>query len=207
MDVPMELSRIVISEHTGHQLIFLREQGGERTFPIVIGVAEAYAIRRRLNKTAVLRPMTHDLLANTIKAMGGGLEKIVINDIRKLDPADPSQTFIATLFIRRDGKLIEVDSRPSDALALGVGLDTPIFVAGHVLEAVTTGHVGPEDPVKLLRRAQEELAEGIEEVKGRLADEEFVSDAPAEVLEEYRRRLKEMQAQYDAIERVLNKLK
>jgi len=207
MNVSMELSRIVISEHTGHQLVFLRERDGERSFPILIGVAEAYAIRRRLNKTPVLRPMTHDLLANTIEAMGGGLEKIVINDIRKLDPTESSQTFIATLFIRRDGELIEVDSRPSDALALGVGLGTPIFVAEHVLEAVTSGQLAPEEPVSLLRRAQEELREGIEEVKARLADEQFLSHAPAEVLEEYRHRLKEMQAQYDAIERVLKKLK
>src|ERR1035437_3990805 len=129
MDVLMELSRILITEMGDQQVIFLREKGGERTFPILIGTGEALAIDRRLKQIPTPRPMTHDLLANVIEAMGGTLEKIVIGDLHE-------HTFIATLFIRRDGEVIEVDSRPSDAIALGVAFETPIYVAQHVLEEI-----------------------------------------------------------------------
>jgi bifunctional DNase/RNase len=125
--VPMELSRILISETQDYQVIYLREIDGERTFPIVIGLYEAAAIERRLKNVPLKRPQTHELLADTITAMGGKLEKIVINDLR-------DHTFFAQLVIRLDGQEIAVDSRPSDAIALGIANMVPIFVAEHVLE-------------------------------------------------------------------------
>lgn len=147
MAIRMELSRILIRELNDYQLIELREVeteaadelsagGGEeegkpraRSFPIVIGLPEAQAIERRLKGVPIKRPQTHDLLANLITSLGGKLESITINDLS-------DQTFFATLDIRKDaGKLIHVDSRPSDAIALGVAQDVPIYVAEHVLEA------------------------------------------------------------------------
>ena len=127
MSVQMELSRIIISEMADRQIIELKEVDGERRFPIVIGSGEAYAIDRRLKGKPTQRPLTHDLLANTIEAMGGALERIEINNLQ-------AATFFASLHIRLNGKLIEVDSRPSDAIALGVATNVPIYVAEEVLD-------------------------------------------------------------------------
>jgi hypothetical protein len=127
MAVHMELSRILITETQDYQVIYLREVDGDRTFPIVIGLFEAAAIERRLKNIPIKRPQTHELLANTIEQLGGNLEQILINDLH-------DHTFFAQLIIRRDGEVIEVDSRPSDAIALGIANDVPIYVAEHVLE-------------------------------------------------------------------------
>ena len=199
MDVRMELSRILISELGDQQVIFLKEVGGERSFPIVIGIAEALAIRRRLNGEATPRPMTHDLLAGVIRAMGGSLEKIVINDIR-------DHTFIAALYIRRGDETIQVDSRPSDAIALGAAFNTPIFVAEHVLESVLNESPTAQERIEMLRQRLEELSRRIEELAARLEDKEFLAETPATDVQEHRRRLREMKAEFEAIDRVLKKL-
>ncbi|MBN2377931.1 MAG: bifunctional nuclease family protein [Sedimentisphaerales bacterium] len=130
MNIEMELSRIIIQETSDQQFIFLKEINGERSFPIVIGINEAIAIDRRLKGIPTPRPMTHDLLYRTITQLGGRLDRVIINDIR-------DHTFYAMLIIERDGKLLEIDSRPSDAIALGVVDNTPIFVAEHILDEVT----------------------------------------------------------------------
>ena len=129
MEVPMQLARIIISENDDQQIIILKEKDGNRNFPIVIGIAEAAAIDRRLKKRSTPRPPTHELLASVIEQMGGKVERVVINDLR-------DRTFFALLHIRQGEKVIQVDSRPSDAIALGVGHDVPIFVEEKVLEAV-----------------------------------------------------------------------
>ncbi len=129
MDVRMNLARIVIQDTSEQQIIFLRECDGDREFPIVIGDAEALAIDRRLKGYKKARPMTHDLLADTIERLGGELEKIVINDLK-------NHTFYAKLVLRANGEIVEIDSRPSDAIALGVASDAPIFVSEHVLREV-----------------------------------------------------------------------
>jgi bifunctional DNase/RNase len=129
MEVRMELARIVISDTSEQQIIVLRECDGPRQFPIVIGVTEAIAIDRRVKSIPTPRPLTHDLLANVISDLDGDLEKIVVHDLR-------DHTFYAKLVIRRDGKLVEVDSRPSDAIALGVASDTPLYVEESVLHQV-----------------------------------------------------------------------
>jgi uncharacterized protein len=127
MPVLMELSRIFIREMTDMQIIELSEVDGQRSFPIVIGLPEAFAIERRLKGIEIPRPQTHDLLASVIKNLGGTLKRIVITDL-----AD--KTFFANLIVEQDGREIEIDSRPSDAIALGVAEDVPIYVAEHVLE-------------------------------------------------------------------------
>ena len=124
--VLMELSRIFIREMTDMQIIELTEVDGDRTFPIVIGLPEAFAIERRLKGIEIPRPQTHDLLASTIKHLGGELKKIIISDLAE-------GTFFAKLIVDQDGQEIEIDSRPSDAIALGVAEDVPIYVAEHVL--------------------------------------------------------------------------
>jgi len=131
MLVRMNLARIVIvdTDEEKMSMIVLRESEGERAFPILIGIHEAYAIDRRTKGISVQRPLTHDLLERLIDRMDGQLEQIVINELR-------DSTFYAKLVIRRDGELIEVDSRPSDALALSAGTPIPIFVDDSVLKEV-----------------------------------------------------------------------
>ncbi len=125
MDVQAELSRIIINEMSDQQIIVLKECTGERSFPIVIGISEIFAIDRRLKGITPPRPMTHDLLDSVIKNLGARIEKIVINDLRH-------HTFFAKITLGMNGKKIEIDSRPSDAIALGVASNTPIYVSEHV---------------------------------------------------------------------------
>ena len=129
MAIQMELSRLFIREMTDMQIIELKERDGERTFPIVIGLPEAFAIERRLKGLEVPRPQTHDLLASVIGQLGGRLKCIHIHELYE-------GTFYAMLCIRQGEREIQVDSRPSDAIALGVATDVPIMVSENVLEQV-----------------------------------------------------------------------
>lgn len=134
MTVRMELSRIFIRELKDLQFIELQEVDGERSFPIAIGLPEAQAIERRLKGLEPPRPQTHDLLAATIEAMGGGLEHIVIHDLK-------DNTFFAKLIVKQNGQEIEIDCRPSDAIALGAATNVPILVEEKVLD-----QAGSEEP-------------------------------------------------------------
>jgi hypothetical protein len=127
MDVEVELSRIIINEASDQQIIVLKELQGERCFPIVIGIVEIFAIDRRLKGIKPPRPMTHDLLDSVIENLGARIDKIVINDLR-------NHTFYAQIHLTLDGRTVTIDSRPSDAIALGAGSNIPIYVAEHVLE-------------------------------------------------------------------------
>ncbi|MGO9599719.1 MAG: bifunctional nuclease family protein [Isosphaeraceae bacterium] len=129
MPVQMELMRIIINENSDQHIIFLKEVEGERMFPIVIGIFEASSIDRRVKNQATQRPLTHDLLANTIELLGGELQDIYINELRE-------HTYFAKLRIRHDAELVEVDSRPSDAIALAVTVDVPIYVAEDIIDEV-----------------------------------------------------------------------
>jgi len=197
----MELSRVVITEYGADQLIFLRETGGERSFPIVVGTHEALAIHRRLNGERTPRPMTHDLLANVIEALGGAVEQIVIEDLRMLNHQDVRQTFIATVHIRCGDRLVKVDSRPSDAIALGAAFGTPILVAQKVLDSVLNDSA--KDRVGMLREHMAMLGEKIAELDQRLHDKEFVSETPGSILKKAQIQLEQMKAEYDAIDRIL----
>jgi len=129
MTVQMELYKIIISETQDQQLIVLKEVDGERKFPILIGTPEAYAIDRRLKGIPTPRPLMHDLLANVIENMGGTVSRIEINNLQ-------DHTFFARIQIQQNSHVIEIDSRPSDAIALGIATTVPIFVAEHVLDEV-----------------------------------------------------------------------
>jgi bifunctional DNase/RNase len=129
MSIQMELNKIIISEMQDQQIIVLKEVDGERKFPIVIGSSEAYAIDRRLKGIPTPRPLTHDLLAQVIEQLGGTIDHIEINNLQ-------DHTFFASIHIRRNGELVEIDSRPSDAIALGIATTVPIYVAEHVLDEV-----------------------------------------------------------------------
>jgi bifunctional DNase/RNase len=134
--IKMELARIVISETSDEQVIVLRDAGGERAFPIVIGIFEAVAIDRNLKGKKTPRPMTHDLLENVIRGLDATLDRIHINDLKE-------RTFFASLILKRNGKRVEVDSRPSDAIALAVLMKAPIYVEEKVLRDVATSQDSP----------------------------------------------------------------
>lgn len=129
MLVRMALVRIIIVESVEQQVIVLKEVDGDRAFPVLIGMAEALAIDRRIKGHTPPRPMTHDLLLSAIEDLGGHVEKIVISELRE-------HTFYAKLIVRRNGDVVEIDSRPSDAIALGAGTDTPLYVDDSVLDEV-----------------------------------------------------------------------
>lgn len=129
MEVRMDLTRIIIREDSDQQIIILTERDGERQFPIMIGTFEGLAIDRRVKGLVTPRPMTHDLMANLIDRLDCELERIVIHDLRE-------HTFFAKLVVRQNGILVEVDARPSDAIALGVASEVPLYVEESVLQDV-----------------------------------------------------------------------
>ncbi len=133
MSVQMQLARIIITEISDSQIIFLKEVDGPREFPILIGIFEATSIERRVKaESKPVRPLTHDLIIDVVRKMGGEIEGIVISELR-------DQMYFASLQIRRGDELIEIDSRPSDAIAVAVSYEPPlpIYVAEEVLEAAS----------------------------------------------------------------------
>jgi bifunctional DNase/RNase len=132
MPVAMELSRIIISEITNEQVIHLKEIDGDRTFPILIGIFEATSIDRRVKEVESQRPLTHDLLVNAVDLMGGSFQDVMINELRE-------HTYYAILRVRHEGELLELDARPSDAIAIAVTCDPPlpIYVNEDVLNDLT----------------------------------------------------------------------
>jgi bifunctional DNase/RNase len=132
MPVAMELSRIIISEITNEQVIHLKEIDGDRTFPILIGIFEATSIDRRVKEVESQRPLTHDLLVNAVDLMGGSFQDVMINELRE-------HTYYAILRVRHEGELLEIDARPSDAIAIAVTCDPPlpIYVNEDVLNDLT----------------------------------------------------------------------
>ncbi|UUO05466.1 bifunctional nuclease family protein [Blastopirellula sp. J2-11] len=133
MPIQMELSRIIISEINDQQVIYLKEIDGDRQFPIMIGIFEATSIHRRVKDFASPRPLTHDLICNIIDQMGGELDSVVICDLNQ-------GTYFANLRIKMEGELIEIDARPSDAIAIAVTNqpNLPIYVEEHVLDESAT---------------------------------------------------------------------
>ena len=131
--IPMQLSRIIISEISDNQVIYLKEIEGERQFPILIGIFEATSIDRRVkNGARPPRPLTHDLVVQVVEALGGELESVVISDLKE-------QTYFAHIRIKRGEEFFEIDCRPSDAIAIAVTFQPPlpIYVAEEVLDRVS----------------------------------------------------------------------
>lgn len=130
--IEMELNKIVIDEKRHDQLIVLKEKGGERLLPIVIGLAEASAIKLKISGFVPPRPLTHDLFYSALENLDAKVEKIVINKLEE-------NTFHAELFIRTtSGTTKVIDARPSDSIALAVRGRSPIFVEEEVIKKSET---------------------------------------------------------------------
>ncbi|MGH2537817.1 MAG: bifunctional nuclease family protein [Candidatus Promineifilaceae bacterium] len=125
--IEVVIDSIRISLISQHRIVMLRDMDGERQLPIWIGPCEAEAITIELQDIEIARPVTHDLLKNAIGELGGVVSHILINELR-------DQVFYARLFVDQKGKMLEIDCRPSDAIAVAVRAKVPIFVDESVLE-------------------------------------------------------------------------
>ena len=125
--VEMTIESIRVSMLNYQRVVILKEKDSERYLPIWIGPAEADAIAVKLQDVAVPRPLTHDLLGSVVNALGANVDSIVVSDLR-------NDTFFAKIILAVNGKQIEVDSRPSDAIALAVRVKVPIFADDAVLD-------------------------------------------------------------------------
>ena len=132
--VEMEVNKIRIDERRGEQVIVLKERGGNRVLPIIIGISEVTAIKMKISGIQPPRPLTHDLLRSTIAELGATLKQVVISRLE-------FNTFFAKLILEtREGQLREVDARPSDSIAVALRADAPIFVADEVLKQVASSY-------------------------------------------------------------------
>ena len=122
----MKVMGIALDTRTGSPIVVLHDKENRRALPIWIGSAEASAIIRKIENLNVVRPMTHDLIPDIIKQTGFTLDRIEINDVEQ-------ETYYATLFLTKGDEVIEIDSRPSDAIAVAIRVDAPIFVTANVL--------------------------------------------------------------------------
>ena len=130
MHVPMKLVRVIVSDLIDHQAIDLVEEDGDRKLTLLIGIYEALSIGRRARGQSTHRPLTHDLVIRVAESLGGELHDVIISDLKE-------NTYYAKLRILRGEELIEIDARPSDAIAVAVTSDPhlPIFAEDAVLDA------------------------------------------------------------------------
>ena len=126
MPVRMLIKGLMMDPVTNMPIVVLRDEAGERTLPIWIGMFEAHAVALQLENSSAARPMTHDLLRHMIEALGASVAEVHVIDIRE-------GTFYALIYLKVQGEVVAVDARPSDALALALRTRAPVFVAEHVL--------------------------------------------------------------------------
>jgi bifunctional DNase/RNase len=125
--IEVTIDSVRVSLMSQHRIVVLREENGERYLPIWIGPFEADAITIQLQGIEVARPMTHDLLKQLIETLDGEVSHVIISDLQ-------SDTFYAKIVLNINGDTLEVDSRPSDAVALAVRVDAPIYVDEDVMD-------------------------------------------------------------------------
>lgn len=127
--IEMKVMGIALDTRTGSPIVVLHDKDNRKALPIWIGSAEASAIIRKIENLNVARPMTHDLIINIIEKTGYNLDRIEINDVEK-------ETYFATLYLKdNEDNFIEIDSRPSDAIAVAIRVDAPIFISSKVLSS------------------------------------------------------------------------
>ncbi|HEV2021876.1 MAG TPA: bifunctional nuclease family protein [Terriglobales bacterium] len=128
MEVEMKIRGLMMDPVTNMPIVILKDVSGDAVLPIWVGIYEANAIALEIEKVTTPRPMTHDLIKNLLVGLDTQVHKVVVSDLRE-------DTFFAVIWLEREGRVISVDSRPSDALALALRLDCPIFVEDTVLKS------------------------------------------------------------------------
>jgi bifunctional DNase/RNase len=153
MEVEMKIRGLLMDPVTNTPIVILRDSGSETVLPIWVGVYEANAIALEIEKVSTPRPMTHDLIKNVLAGLDARVHKVVVTELK-------DDTFYAVIWMERDGKIISVDSRPSDALALALRVDCPIFVEEEVLKtskkATATSETTSEELLKWLEGLNDE---------------------------------------------------
>ncbi len=128
MEIEMKIRGLMMDPATNMPIVILKDLEGNAVLPIWVGVYEANAIALEIEKVSTPRPMTHDLIKNLLLGLNTAVHKVVVNDLR-------DDTFYALIWLEQDGQSISIDSRPSDALALALRLDCPIYVEESVLKS------------------------------------------------------------------------
>lgn len=136
-DVPVQVGNVVLDPRSGTPVVLLAETDGERMLPIWIGFAEARSIASELKGDEPPRPNTHDLAKRLLLGLHGQLDRVVVTELREA-------TFYAVLVIRSDGGRVEIDARPSDAIAIALRLERPIFVREPVFRDADRPMLDPE---------------------------------------------------------------
>jgi bifunctional DNase/RNase len=127
MEVEMKIRGLMMDPVTNMPIVILKDTASDAVLPIWVGMYEANAIALEIEKHPTPRPMTHDLIKNVLMGLETRVHKVVVSELRE-------DTFYAVIWLERDGHIISVDSRPSDALALALRVDCPIFVDEQVLK-------------------------------------------------------------------------
>ncbi|HEY6490495.1 MAG: bifunctional nuclease family protein [Terracidiphilus sp.] len=138
MDVEVRIRGLMLDPATNMPIVVLKDVASETVMPIWVGIFEANAIAIEIEKLATPRPMTHDLTRNLIRHLSGVLERIVITELK-------DDTFFAVLWMRQENESIVVDARPSDAIALALRADCPIFVSEQVMQSAKLNTSGPPE--------------------------------------------------------------
>jgi len=145
VEVEMKIRGLMMDPVTNMPIVILKDMSGNAVLPIWVGVYEANAIALEIEKVATPRPMTHDLIKSLLLGLGTAVNKVVVSELK-------DETFYAVIWLDRDGDLISVDSRPSDALALALRLDCPIYVEETVLksskQAASVANKVPDEEVR-----------------------------------------------------------
>lgn len=127
MEVEMKIRGLMLDPVTNTPIVILKDSASDAVLPIWVGVYEANAIALEIEKVSTPRPMTHDLIKNVLAGLDAHVHKVVVTELKE-------DTFFAVIWMERDGRIVSVDSRPSDALALALRVDCPIFVDDEVLK-------------------------------------------------------------------------
>lgn len=153
MEIEMKIRGLMMDPVTNMPIVILKDVQGASILPIWVGVYEANAIALEIEKVQTPRPMTHDLIKNVLVGLNAVVRKVVVTDLR-------DDTFYALIWLERNGSTITIDSRPSDALALALRTDAPIFVEDAVLKSSkVTSTVAEKVGNEELRRWLENLGE------------------------------------------------
>jgi len=128
MEIEMKIRGLMMDPVTNMPIVILKDLAGTQVLPIWVGIYEANAIALEIEKVATPRPMTHDLIKNVLLGLETGVQKVVVSELKE-------DTFYAVIWLERHGELISIDSRPSDALALALRVDCPIYVDEEVLKS------------------------------------------------------------------------
>jgi len=138
MDIEVRIRGLMMDPATNMPIVVLKDVGSDTVMPIWVGIFEANAIAIEIEKVAAPRPMTHDLTRNLMRHLNAELERVVITEIK-------DETFFAMLWLRQGNEPVAVDARPSDAIALALRADCPIYVAEHVMQSAKLNTSGPPD--------------------------------------------------------------